>query len=452
MIGKSLFHRFFWRYLMTLILALMLLIFLTHWYQARHIRHQQGVLDRQAEEICATWEPGSASLRAVQWREIEDLTRLVIMDDQWRMLGDSHPERGENVLEYLRMNHHLNHAMTAVAPLEDGARVILIRPYVLRLPQIIQPRVPWLFNAPQWRLIAILFALAILISLLLYPLVRGLSRTFRELGLLAEQVADGHFGKELEVKRKDELGGLVDAFNHMSRKLAEAEQLNHRLIHDVSHELRSPLGRIRVLADTLRFRPESSEQCVEEIHREVALLDRMVEDLVQSAKMEASTETLKIETFNLTKWARSLSDRLAKQIKARGIYAQFNQPKTDIVVVGDRQRLTQAVSNLVENALDATERSDGAQIQVDFAVREEVWEIRVRDNGVGIPEENQPFVFRRFYRVDKHRNREDGGVGLGLSIVKAIVGSHNGEVLLQSKPGEETQVTMRFPLTEANSN
>lgn len=449
MIGGSLFQRFFWRYLATLVLAIGMLIFITHWYQAKHSQQQFKQLKQNAVTWQSSWSSGDLEQQMDHWRQQSDSARLMLVKDG-QLMADSHPEHGPHAWEFFKVHERLNDEMTLVLPLGNGYQAVFAKPFTLRLPFDL-PASGLLVHSPLWRLVAILLMIAVLISLLLYPLVRGLSRTFLDLGHLAEQVAAGHFGKTLVVARKDELGGLVGAFNHMSRRLAEAEQLNTRLIHDVSHELRSPLGRIKVLADTLQYRPQDAPACVEEIHREVALLDRMVEDMIAAAKMEVSCESLHWETFDLVDWASSLQQRMAKLIKSWQVRFDFKPPTPGNSVQGDRQRLTQAVGNLVENALRAVELVENPQIHLAIQVDQDAWRIQVSDNGVGISEQDLPHIYRRFYRVDKHRDRDDGGVGLGLSIVKAIVESHRGEISLESKPGSGTQVTIMLPLKEAAS-
>jgi len=443
----GLFQRLFWRFLFALLLSMIVLVGLTHWYQARYFKGERHELHRRAIEIAGALQQEITESAMDQWKEIYPETRMVVVDQNWQIQLDSHPEKDLVDLHLFRAKKPLTENFIAEAKIDGDYRLVVMQPMVLRFPQTLQPKVPWLFHAPQWQLIVILMSLAALASFLLYPLVRSLSKTFRQLSDLAGEVAGGHFGKELSIERSDELGGLIQSFNHMSRKLAEAELLNTRLIHDVSHELRSPLGRIRALADTIRYRPKDMEQCLENIDQEVALLDRLVEDLATAAKIESQPQAMLREKVSLRDWVREMFERFQKQLKAAGIEWRFEFEGEDQMVLIDSQRLAQALGNLVENSASAMTGRDDSALVLRCLVEKEGWHLEVVDNGPGIPEEDLPFVFRRFYRVAPHRDREAGGAGLGLSIAKAIVEAHGGRIELHSKPGIETKVTITVPMT-----
>ena len=445
MMKAGLFQRLFWRYLFALVMAVLILIGLTHWYQAQYFRGEKKGLHRRALEIAEGLNQDLSEETISNWKEAFPRIRMVVIDSGWRVLLDSDPEQDLIDLHLFRANKPMTQNFIAVTEIDSAHRLVVMQPMELRFPQTLQPRVPWLFHAPQWQLIAILTSMAVLISFLLYPLVRSLSKTFRQLSDLAGEVAGGHFGKELAVDRSDELGGLIRSFNHMSRKLAEAEHLNTRLIHDVSHELRSPLGRIRALADTIRYRPQDAAKCVDQMDQEVALLDRLVEDLATVARMESQPQTVILKPVSLQKWVQGMFERFQKKLRAEGIGWRLVCNGNDRTVAFDSQRLAQALGNLVENASVALGGKVGACLELVCHAEGDFWQLQLIDNGSGIPEEDLPFVFRRFYRVDKHRNREDGGTGLGLSIAKAIVEAHDGHIEIVSQVGVGTTVTMTIP-------
>ncbi len=232
----------------------------------------------------------------------------------------------------------------------------------------------------------------------------------------------------------------------MSGKLGEAERLNTRLLHDVSHELRSPLGRIQVMAETIALKPEQADECIKGIDQEVALLDRLVGDLVETARIESETSSARLETFSLLNWASETMRRLESKVRSTQIDWATRLPEQDREIRGDPQRLAQAVGNLVDNAINALEGRTDPRIEVSLAIDEERWLLDVNDNGRGLPEDELPHVFRRFYRVEKHRGREQGGVGLGLSLVRAIAEAHGGEASIESQVDKGTKVTLSIPL------
>ena len=187
---------------------------------------------------------------------------------------------------------------------------------------------------------------------MLYPLVRSMSRTFGELTEIAGQVSAGRFGRTLGSGRPGELGALVDAFDEMSRKLAEAERLDTRLLHDVSHEFRSPLGRIQVMAESLRDHPEEAEERIRGITQEVALLDRLVGDLVETARIESEARSPEWEEMSLVAWARerkTFGKRLADHQVIRHKIAQMKQ----------KLNATQAYIRICYEAIEAGNANPG---------------------------------------------------------------------------------------------
>jgi signal transduction histidine kinase len=155
---------------------------------------------------------------------------------------------------------------------------------------------------------------------------------------------------------------------------------------------------------------------------------------------------LHIEPLPLLSWAEDAFSRSRHRIEEQGPTVSTLLPLTDIVVRMDPQRLVQALSNLVENALNAVVERASPTIELSVTVSPNSWSVAVADNGRGIPADALPLVFDRFYRVDTHRGRHTGGAGLGLSIARNIVTAMGGVIAIDSKPGQLTRVTMTFPL------
>ncbi len=437
MIGGDLFQRFFLRFLVGLVLAFLLFLPLVHIFQKRIVDAEwREDLRQQAHWSALHTSPATAQVLANAWKTMHSTIRWTLFDNEGQLVADSHPEGPLLDLDALRQGQEPKGALAAVQPLRNGQGWLVVS----------RPRIPSFPRGLQWELIAAAILLVALVAAFLYPLVRSLSSTLRQLTGSAEQVAAGHFGKTLEVDRTDELGALVRAFNDMSGKLAEAERLNTRLLHDVSHELRSPLGRIRVMAETIALRPDEADDCLHGIEQEVALLDRLVGDLVETARIESDTRSARPETFSLLHWADETLRRLENEARSRQIGWTTRMPDPDRDVDGDPQRLAQAVANLVDNAISALEGRADPRIEVSIAVADGHWSLAVEDNGPGIPEDDLPHVFRRFYRADEHRSRERGGVGLGLSLVRSIARAHGGEASIESRPDEGTRVTLILPM------
>lgn len=436
MIGGDLFQRFFLRFMGALLAAFALLILLIHLFQKQVVNAEwRADLQQEASWIARHFGTGEAEPLARAWGTTHRAVRLMIFDDEWRLVADSQDDRALPDVERLRQGGAPPGYLVAVEPLANGGRLVLARPWIPPFPA-----------GRSWQLVAGALVIVALVVVSLYPLVRSMSSTFKRMTELAEEVAAGHFGKTLGLERSDELGRLVEAFDDMSEKLAEAERLNTRLLHDVSHELRSPLGRIQVLAQTIGNHPEEAEACIRGIDQEVALLDRLVGDLLQAARIESAARAPRFTSFSLTQWATETLGRLEGRCREAGIAWEVHIPADDLEVRGDPQRLAQAVGNLVDNSVAALAGRPDPAIEVALAAEGDGagWRLTVRDNGRGVPEADLPHLFRRFYRVGDDRSRDRGGVGLGLSLVRAIAQAHGGTASITSRLGAGTEVTLRF--------
>lgn len=434
MSGGGLFHRLFLRFLAALGLAICLLLPIVHLAQLRTAEGWQVDLTDQAAWLAHDLAP-DADLEALaaDWSRRHHHLRLSLFDADGTPIADSDPTAAPPDLERAKRRGRRGYVGGA-AERPGGGWVVLTRPSSGPFPHGYSVEVG-----------AAVVAVLILVALLLYPFVRSLGTAFSRMTEVAGEVAAGSYGQTVGIERRDELGDLIRAFDEMSRRLAESERLQSRLLHDVSHELRSPLGRIQALAETAGNRPEEVATCLQGIEREVELLDRLVGDLLETARLEAPALAPSFRDFALRAWAEEALARLGTQARARGADWRVSLPEAERTATGDPQRLTQAVANLVDNALAALDgRSDG-RIEVRLELRDDDWVLTVEDDGPGIPPKHLPHVFRRFYRVQEDRARGTGGVGLGLSVVRAIVASHGGDASLESRPGAGTVARLRVP-------
>ena len=232
------------------------------------------------------------------------------------------------------------------------------------------------------------------------------------------------------------------------RDLSELEALSRvrqDFVANVSHELRTPLTSLRGYAETLLEGGlddvEHREGFVRVIRDQAVLLEAMVEDLLSLAALERPGARLRLERFDLREAAERLVQSLAPRAERAGL-ALALEPGAAVEVLADRTQIEQAVVNLVDNALKYTER--GAVTVRLGADGARAW-LEVEDTGPGIPEDDQPRIFERFYRVDKARSREKGGTGLGLSIVKHVLVLHGGQVSVTSRPGHGARFRIEFP-------
>ncbi len=272
----------------------------------------------------------------------------------------------------------------------------------------------------------------------------------------AEAIADGDFSRELAVESDDEIGILAATFNNMARQLKvtleeikKSEALRREFVANVSHELRTPLTSIRSYAETLTdYQDIPRDTEIDFLHVILNESDRMtkiVQDLLELSRFDAGNSKLVAEEFSLGQSVRDTHDAIALEAKKHGHTVTLESTDDLPTIVGDRARIEQVLINILTNAIKYT--PDGGAISITGGQTDNKAWVRIKDNGIGIPAEDLPRVFDRFYRVDKARSRESGGTGLGLSIAREIITRHGGDILIESTPGEGTTVTVVLPVS-----
>lgn len=255
----------------------------------------------------------------------------------------------------------------------------------------------------------------------------------------------------------DEISGVAHAFNQMADDLAgraaalqASDRARRQLLADVSHELMTPLTAIRGYLETLgmsglKLSEESRRRYLKIVSEETLRLERLIGDLLDLSRFEAGGGTLSLEPVAVCDLFTRVEDRHRPAASERQVTIDTSAPD-DLYVQADRIRLEQALQNLAANALRHTPPS--GRVQLTAARRDGTVVIRVRDTGEGIPPEHLPHVFDRFYKADASRAETPGsgsGSGLGLSIVKAIVERHGGQITASSIPGHETIFELTLP-------
>ena len=249
-----------------------------------------------------------------------------------------------------------------------------------------------------------------------------------------------------EKTRVRELDGIATAVNDLSRGLRDQEALRRRLTADMAHELRTPLATLQSHLEALIdgiWQPDA--QRLAGLHEEILRINRLVSDLENLARYEGDSQSLRRRDLDLSPLVEGIIRNHEPQFHAKGVALRFSAEAANggKVLSADPDKLSQAVINLLSNALKFTPA--GGQVEVQVASGPEGAEIRVADSGVGIGPEDLPRIFERFYRVDSSRNRATGGVGIGLSIAKAIVEAHGGAISAASQPGRGSEFRIRLP-------
>ncbi len=298
-------------------------------------------------------------------------------------------------------------------------------------------------RADRFLLIAVVIVggLAILISVLFS---RRLTRPVKELALAASAISRGAMKTRVTVSRRDEVGALAEAFNRMAGALETQESLRRKLIADVAHELRTPLGVMRgELEAMMDGLIPNDEQRLQSLYDETGRLKRMVDGIEDLNQAEASRLSLQRQRVNLKPLLENIVERFRELFKEKGV--ALGLASTDsLELYADPERVSQIMLNLLTNALRAT--GTGGRVTVTAAPVEGAVRIAVEDTGCGIREEDLPFIFERFY------HGPGGGLGIGLTIVKELVEAQEGKIEVKSVPGKGSSFALMLPALVHNSS
>ncbi len=290
--------------------------------------------------------------------------------------------------------------------------------------------------------------IAILIALILtYFFSRRILSPVRALTQATNRLGSGDFSQRVDVKGNTELDHLGKTFNTMADNLGRAEELRKNMVADIAHELRNPLANIKGYLEAAQDGLiETNEDTIRKLDEEAILLTRLVDDLQELSLAEAGELKLNIEPSDIKKIIVSTVQIMQTKASQKGVSLGFtlsdNLPEINI----DTQRVSQVLHNLIENAITAT--PSGGTIAISAQQREDYIEIRVIDNGEGIPARDLDKIFERLYRVDKSRARATGGSGLGLTIAKRLIEAHGGKIRVESEPGKGSCFIFILPITQ----
>ena len=284
--------------------------------------------------------------------------------------------------------------------------------------------------------------------LLTVGLSRRILRPVETLTAAARRMEKGDLSQRVEVQSNDEIGELARAFNAMADGLTRLEDLRRNMVTDVAHDLRTPLSNIRGYLEALQDGVvEPKREVVDSLHEEAMLLTRLVDDLQELALAEAGQLRLERQPVAPADLVNKATDAARAQAAAKGIALQADLPEDLPLVNVDPQRIGQVLGNLLSNAL--THTPSGGQVVVTAKARESEVELSISDTGEGIPSEHLPYIFERFYRVDKSRSRATGGTGLGLAIARQLVEAHGGRIEVESEVGQGAVFTFTLPVAGA---
>lgn len=316
---------------------------------------------------------------------------------------------------------------------------------------LVHPRPPMRGPPPPDHLILPGLTTSLILMVLLVPFVRRIVQPFNHLLASIRQVSVGNYETPLKLKANSEFESLADEFNHMTGQVKKTLAEKQRLIADVSHELRSPLARLRLSLELIEKKGSVPEKYYTRAVAEIEQLDTLIDDLLDSSRLELRAHFAP-QTTEMNSYVQLLIDKNQVLFNDRALEVRFQQPEQPVFCDIDRELIERVFNNLISNTLKYAQPPARLTISVSDAAG--AVELRFRDNGPGVAPADCAKIFDPFYRTDDSRTRSTGGVGLGLSIVRKIVQLHRGEIWAESpaKDNKGLMVIMRLPALVATTS
>ena len=279
--------------------------------------------------------------------------------------------------------------------------------------------------------------------------IRTITRPVNELREGISKMSSGDFSARVNVRGRNEFSELASAFNSMTMRIEQLDKSRSQFVSNASHELKTPLSTMKILIESILYQdpidPGMTKEFLSDVNKEIDRLNRIVSDLLTLVNIDSGG--MKLNSADL-----DIQDLILEQVKRLAPLARENGIELDcsareaMEITGDTVKLQQVFYNVIDNAIKYTPRGGDVHVSLSRAGKRAI--IRVSDTGIGIPADDLPHIFDRFYRVDKARSRATGGTGLGLSIVKQIVQLHGGSILATSEEGNGTTFVIELPLAQ----
>jgi len=357
--------------------------------------------------------------------------------------------KGETIIYRGRSEFFQTDVLSVAMPVKDatsGARIIMIH----------APLKPLAGQLASFKIITFYTAVGgiILATILSMFFSRQVARPLLDMNRVALAMASGDFLRQVKVNTNDEVGLLANSLNTLSvqlqEKLAQLERLDRarrEFVANVSHEIKTPLtimqGFTEALLDNLATDEDERKSYLNNIAEEIKRLRRLVNDILDLNKIEEGRFDFVRDYVDLNSVSASVQQKFRALAEESGIELTFNIDKKTPPVYGSQDMIKQVYFNLIDNAIRHTPA--GGKILVTAFPKADQVMVQVKDTGRGIPAEDLPMIWERFYKADKSRTRGQGGTGLGLAIVKRIIETHGGWISVESKPGTGTTFTFILP-------
>lgn len=383
------------------------------------------------------------------------MSRILVTDETGRVLYDTR-ETGSAVGEYAFYTEIVQALLGSdvfTSTYQNGAFRSRASSPVLYQSQVIGAVYAYEYDTEQAALLEGLQAnllrlsamIGVAVLVLSVVLSRVLTRKIGQLLTAIRQVREGAYSHRAEIAGHDEIAQIGQEFNSLTDRLQTTENARRRFVSDASHELKTPLAAIRLLSDSIlqteHMDPATTREFVADIGAEAERLSRITEDLLRLTRLDSGVleKPVEVEVLPVLEQVMRMMSLVAQEKQVELTYTA--EPGCTVLATPDE--LHQVIYNLTDNAVKYT--GAGGAVQVALSRREENVILTVADNGTGIPEEDLPRIFERFYRVDKARSRAAGGTGLGLSIVSNTVKRRGGTVEAANRPEGGSVFTVRWP-------
>ena len=286
---------------------------------------------------------------------------------------------------------------------------------------------------------------ALIFAVTLTAPIKALNRTIRRMG-------KGDLSARVHVRASGELKALADSYNAMAEKIENFDQSRSQFVQNASHELKTPLATMKLLLENLIYQPDMPAdlraEFMQDMNHEIDRLSGIITDLLTLTQMDEKSAALRMDRVNLSALCEDTLH--AHQVAAdKAKLTLQGDIESEVFLQGDESKLSQVVYNLIDNAVKYTPAGGLVAVALTADSRKAV--LTVRDNGIGIPEQDIAHIFDRFYRVDKARSRATGGTGLGLSIVRQMVQLHDGEITVTSAANEGSVFTVTLPIRKGDA-
>jgi two-component system sensor histidine kinase BaeS len=266
---------------------------------------------------------------------------------------------------------------------------------------------------------------------------RKMTRPIKALTSAAAAIEEGNFRSRVGISGDDELGNLSNAFNRMAQRLEVQETLRKKLTSNIAHELRTPISAVRgELEGMMDGLISADKEALQSLYAEIGRLKSILDGIEDLSQAEASSLMIRKVRLQLQPFLKSITERFGKTFMDKGVSLEFFCNE-DASVSADPDKLSQIIINLLSNALKATER--GGRVWMKEVREKDEVRIEVGDTGCGIRETDLPFIFERFYRIS------EGGLGIGLTIVKELAEAHGGKIEVRSSYGQGSAFTLILP-------